>query len=110
MKLACILPIEMGSSPLSLSLGGGGLKLTISKAVLKQAASQQKSVPPPSSSSPLSSTTLFVGPAPTLEVEPSVSGRGSRRGSRGGSRRGTYMYMYSVTLVLPYPQLFLLQN
>ena len=81
-----------------LSLGGGGLKLTISKAVLKQATHQQKPAPPPSSS-PLS-TTLFVGPAPTLEVEPSASGRGGRRGSRGGSRRGTctckvqYLYNY----------------
>ena len=75
------------SLSLSLFQGGGGLKLTISKAVLKQAASQQKSAPPPSVS-PLS-TTLFVGPAPTLEVEPTISGRGGRRGSRGGSRRGT---------------------
>ena len=71
--------------PLPPSLGsGGGLKLTISKAVLKQAKS---AAAPPSSSSPLS-TTLFVGPAPAVEQVES-SGRGGRRGSRGGSRRGT---------------------
>ena len=43
------LHVHVSALTLSLSLfqGGGGLKLTISKAVLKQAASQQKPAPSP---------------------------------------------------------------
>lgn len=65
---------------------GGGLKLTISKAVLKQAALSQHKASVSAVSSPSLPTTLFIG-SPT-----DTGGRGSGRGSKG-SRRGTYMYI-----------------
>ena len=81
------------------SSSGRGLKLTISKAVLKKASlSQHKSSISTSSSQPLS-TTLFVGPAGDTgggggaAAAGAGGGRGGRRGSRG-SRRGKVCVQY----------------
>ena len=71
---------------------GGGLKLTISKAVLKQASLSQHKTSTSVAASPAVtlSKTLFVGPAGS---DSEAGGRGGRRGSKG-SKRGTCNYTF----------------
>ena len=85
--------VTPASSESGSTLGsGGGLKLTISKAVLKQASLSQHKTSTSVAASPAVtlSKTLFVGPAGS---DSEAGGRGGRRGSKG-SKRGTCNYTF----------------